>query len=181
LGGSAEFYSSESERRCSNGFRKNDLSSPVHILNNPDPAWRCLITVRLMDSEEMRVCACRCHSSKDILEHVHAPTNPTGAIAFKGDNDLAQVVVTPRTIRPFLAKSYSHSYQLNRAMGTYNGFDAVDLCGELDFGEFERSHVSFVRDMIAINQRSDYRSFVLRSSGYSKACSFYPERVRYIM
>jgi hypothetical protein len=45
-------------------------------------------------------------------------------------------------------------------MGTYSGIDTMDLCGELDFGEHERSHISFARDMIAMNQRTDYRSFV---------------------
>lgn len=160
LKGSTEFYSSESERRCSIGFRKNVLSSPVHILNNPNPAWRCLITLQFIDGKEIRVCTCRHHSSKDILDYVHPPTNPTGAITFQGDNDLAQVVVIPRTVRPFQAKSYSHSYQLNRAMGTYTGIDTVDLCDQLDFGEHERSHLSFVRDMIAVNQRVDYRSFM---------------------
>ena len=98
LGGSTELYSSESERRCSTGFRKDIISNPVHILNNPDPSWRCLVTFKLMDTKEMRVCTCRYHSSKDFLEYIHAPANPTGVISFGGDNNLAQVVVIPRTI-----------------------------------------------------------------------------------
>jgi hypothetical protein len=161
LGGPTQSHSSDSEQWCSAGFRKNVTSDPVHLLNNPDAAWQCLITFRLMDSKEMRVCTCRHHSSEDILECVHAPTNPTGAIIFKGDNDLAQVVATPRTIRPFQAKRYSHSYQLNRAMGTYAGVDTVDLCADLNFGEHERSNLSFVCHVIAANQRTDYRSFTL--------------------
>ena len=160
LGGSTEFYSSENERRCSTGFRKNVVSSCVHILNNPDSNWRCQVTFCLMDTEEMRVCTCRYHSSKDILEYIHAPANPTGAISFEGDNDLAQVVAIPRTIRSFQARSFSHSYNLNRAMGTYSGIDTVDLCDDLNFGEPERSHLSFTRDMIAMNQRTEYRSFI---------------------
>jgi hypothetical protein len=37
------------------------------------------------------------HSWKDFLEYIHVPANPKGDISF-GDNDLAQVLVIPRTI-----------------------------------------------------------------------------------
>jgi hypothetical protein len=160
LQGSADLYSPESECHCCIGFRQNVVSNPVHILNNPDHTWRCLITLCFVARKGMRVCTCRFHSSKDTLEYIHAPTNPTGSITFEGDNDLAQVVVVPRTVRSFQAKTFSNSYQLNRAMGTYSGIDTIDLTNQLDYGEQERSHLSFVRDMIAMNQRSDYRSFI---------------------
>jgi hypothetical protein len=162
LKGSVDLYSSESERRCCIGFRENVISRPVHILNNPDLSWQCLITLTFVDGKGFRVCTCRYHSPKDTLEYIHPPTNPTGTIAFPGDNELAQVVVVPRTIRSFQAKTYSNSYQLNRAMGSYSGIDTVDLISDLHYGEQERSHLSFLRDMIAMNQRSDYRLFISR-------------------
>jgi hypothetical protein len=73
-----------------------------------------------------------------------ALTNPMGAIAFKGDNDLAQVVVVPRTVRSFQAKTFSNSYQINYAIGTYSGINIIVLTDQLDYGEQERSHLSFV-------------------------------------
>jgi hypothetical protein len=47
---------SNSEQRCSTGFRKNVTSDPAHLVNDPDAAWRCLITFRLMDSKETPHC-----------------------------------------------------------------------------------------------------------------------------
>jgi hypothetical protein len=118
------------------------------------------VTLAFVTEKGIRVCTCRHHTSKDWLEYIHLPTNPTGAVSFEGDNNLAQVVVVPRTVRPFQAKAFSHSYQLNYAMGTYSGIDTIDLTNKFDYG-VERSHLSFARDMLAMNQRTDYRSFIL--------------------
>jgi hypothetical protein len=104
LGGNVPFYSSESERRCSIGFRKDVLCKSSYILNNP--AWSCSVTLAFVTEKGIRVCTCRHHTSKDWLEYIHLPTNPTGAISFEGDNNLAQVVVVPRTVRSFQAKAF---------------------------------------------------------------------------
>jgi hypothetical protein len=55
LEGSVECYSPEKECHCCKGFRKNAVSSPVHILNNHDSTWQCLLTLNFVDGKEIRV------------------------------------------------------------------------------------------------------------------------------
>ena len=74
------------------------------------------------------------------------------------------MVAVPRTIRSFKAKSYSHSYQINRVMGNYSGMDGMNLMTER-YCDKERCFASHRKDRISMLGRPEFRRFVASLAG----------------
>jgi predicted GIY-YIG superfamily endonuclease len=150
-------YSAKKDTYCTEGFRKDIVSKPAFILDNPN--WKCKIHYFFPGGSAPGILICRYHAPNHILRYIHPPTNPTGSMSFDGDNTTAEVVVVPRTVKAFQANKFTHSYQINKVMGTYSGLDSLNLTDVLDYNK-EKALMSTQRDMIAYRGRADYRNFI---------------------
>ena len=80
------------------------------------------------------ILVCTNHSNMKEQQYIHMPRHPTGVVATSGDNNYAQVVAKPRTIRRFRAKKHTNSYHIARVEGGFGGLDTINLKSQPGYG-----------------------------------------------
>ena len=134
-------------------IRKNDENDCI-LLN---PLWK--VTPKIENTKDLgpQVLTCGDHSGGTYKKYVHLPRNPMHHTLCSNYGDqLCQVVLKPRSIKPMKASSYSNSYQMHEQRGCFHGIDTCSLCS---FGDFSNRDVILdENEFISISNRSDISS-----------------------
>lgn len=101
-------------------------------LMNPD--WKVMPSISLVEGKGPCVLTCREHDGGTNKFMIHQCKWKHNLPARRSDQ-LAQVVINPRQLKPIKASKYSHAFQMYQQTGSFNG---IDTCTNTTYGKFDK-------------------------------------------
>ena len=117
-----------------------------------NPEWKVLPSITFVEGKGPCILTCRQHSggTKSLMVH---PCRWKHNLPARRPDQLTQVVMQPRILKPIKASKYSTTYQIFSQTGTFNG---IDTCSATSYGNFGfNSMLTFEAEARSISNRPD--------------------------
>ena len=98
-----------------------------------NPAWKVMPSIAFVDGKGPVVLTCSEHNNGTPKRYIHTCRWQHNLSAKKPDQ-LCQVVMQPRILKPVQASKYSTSFRMLNQQGTFNG---IDTCNAVTYGKFD--------------------------------------------
>ena len=97
-----------------------------------NPEWQVIPSISFVEGKGPCVLTCNAHNGGTKKLFVH-PCRWKHTLPARKADQLSQVVVQPRILKPVKASKYTNTYTMFRQMGNFNG---IDTCSATSYGDF---------------------------------------------